>query len=127
MHYSMGIELLEYEGGKPLNILKYNSLNDVVGKILKLAIELKKATGIPEKLAYEVQCRYNWIDEDKSQFETKVVASGGTTGTAFSNNPVFGYRAEHQIEIDDDLIGKMIENTLRVGIYGKVEQKKKQQ
>jgi hypothetical protein len=29
------------------------------------------------------------------------------------------------IEIDDDLISKMIENTLKIGVYGKVEQKKR--
>jgi hypothetical protein len=30
------------------------------------------------------------------------------------------------IEIDDELISRMIENTLRIGVYGKIEQKKKQ-
>lgn len=54
MHYSIGIEIFDYDGGKPLNILKFNSLNDVVGKQLKLVIELRKASEIPEKLAYEV-------------------------------------------------------------------------
>jgi hypothetical protein len=40
MHYSIGIELLDYpEAPKPLNILKYASLNDLVGKQLKLAVE----------------------------------------------------------------------------------------
>lgn len=29
------------------------------------------------------------------------------------------------IEIDDDLISYMVENTLTVGVYGKVEPKKK--
>lgn len=121
MHYSIGIELFDYDGSKPLNILKYNSLNDVVGKILKLSIDLKKASAIPEKLSHEVQCRYNWLDEEKTQFETKVVEGGAGT------NPQFAYRTEHTIEVDEDLISKMIENTLRVGVYGKVEQKKKAQ
>lgn len=62
MHYSIGIEIFDYDGGKPLNILKFNSLNDVVGKQLKLVIELRKASEIPEKLAYEVQCKYQWLD-----------------------------------------------------------------
>ena len=79
MHYSIGIELFDYDGAKPLNILKYNSLNDVVGKILKLSIDLKKASAIPEKLAHEVQCRYNWLDEEKTQFETKIVEGGSGT------------------------------------------------
>jgi hypothetical protein len=39
--------------------------------------------------------------------------------------PQFSYKSEHVIEVDDDLISKMIENTLRIGVYGKVEQKKR--
>ena len=53
MSYSIGIELYDYEGGKPLNILKYASLNDLIGKYLKLVIELRQAKDIPEKLSYE--------------------------------------------------------------------------
>jgi len=30
------------------------------------------------------------------------------------------------IAIDDELISKMLENTLRFGVYGKVEQKRRQ-
>jgi hypothetical protein len=29
------------------------------------------------------------------------------------------------VEVDDELISKMVENTLRIGVYGKVEQKKR--
>lgn len=69
MHYSLGIELYDYEGApKPLNILKYNSLNDLIGKHLKLSLELRKAQDIPEKLAYEVQCRYNWLDAESTEY-----------------------------------------------------------
>ena len=39
--------------------------------------------------------------------------------------PQFGYKSEHVIEVDDDLINKMIENTLRIGVFGKVEQKRR--
>ena len=53
MNYSIGIELFDYEGGKPLNILKYGSLNDLIGKYMKLVIELRQAKDIPEKLSYE--------------------------------------------------------------------------
>jgi hypothetical protein len=102
MHYSVGIELLD--SGKPLNILKYNSLDDLIGKQLKLIVELRKAQDIPEKLAYEVQCKYQWLDREKTEFETKQVNSGGTSGVPLSRNPTFGYKAEHIIDIDDDLI-----------------------
>jgi hypothetical protein len=87
MHYSVGIDLLDYDGEKQLNILKYNSLNDLLGKKLKLSIELKKATEIPEKLAYEVQSKYQWLDEESTEFQTKVIESGGNSGTPLSRNP----------------------------------------
>lgn len=111
MHYSVGLELFEPDG-RPLNILKFNSLNDLVGKRLKLTLELRKAADIPEKLSFEVQAKYQWLDEDATEYSTEVMS-----GRA----PPFAYKAEHEIEIDDDLISKMIENTLRVGVYGKVE------
>ena len=43
-----------------------------------------------------------------------------------SRNPQFAYRTEHSIVIDDELISKMMENTLRFGVYGKVEQRRRQ-
>lgn len=69
VHYSVGLELYDSETSqKPLNILKYNSLNDLIGKYLKLILEIKKAQDLPEKLTYEVQCRYNWIDPEGTEF-----------------------------------------------------------
>lgn len=108
-----------------MNILKYNSLQDLIGKYLKLIIELKGAKEIPEKLAFEVQSRYQWLDLDNTEFSTKVVTSGADSGVPLSRAPQFGYKSEHIIEIDDELISKMSENTLRFGVYGKVEQKKR--
>ena len=54
-----------------------------------------------------------------------MIETGGTTGVPVSRSPQFGYKNEHLIEVDDDLISKMIENTLRIGVYGKIEQKKR--
>jgi len=42
-----------------------------------------------------------------------------------TRNPVFAYKGEHTIDIDDELITYLMENTLTIGVYGKVEQKKK--
>ena len=53
MNYSISIDLFDYEGGKPLNILKYGTLNDLLGKYLNLSIELRQAKELPEKLSYE--------------------------------------------------------------------------
>lgn len=44
VHYSVGIELYDSQTSqKPLNILKFNSLNDLLGKYLKLILEIRKA------------------------------------------------------------------------------------
>ena len=29
-------------------------------------MDLKKATDLPEKLTHEIQCRYQWLDEDRT-------------------------------------------------------------
>ena len=118
MQYSMGLELYENDEKKQLNILKYNTLSDVIGKKLKVLIDLKKAVDIPEKLCHEVQCKYQWLDSDRTEFTTKIVDDK-------VRNPVFGYKTEHMIEIDEDLISYMVENTLTIGVYGKTEQRKK--
>jgi len=54
MSYSVGLELYEQDEKKQLNILRYNSLSDVIGKKLKLIMDLKKATDLPEKLTHEI-------------------------------------------------------------------------
>ena len=118
MNYSVGLDLFDSDGKRPLNILKYNTLGDLLGKKLKFTLDLKKASDLPEKLCHEVLCRYQWLDEDRSQFESKVAEEQ-------TRNPVFGYHNEHVIDIDEDLISYMVENTLTVGVYGKVEPKKK--
>jgi hypothetical protein len=63
MNYSISIDLFDYEGGKPLNILKYGTLNDLLGKYLKLSIELRQAKELPEKLSYRYW-RNNQADGD---------------------------------------------------------------
>lgn len=52
--YSVGLEILDEYSEKPLNILKFNSLYDAIGKKLKITMILKKATDVPEKLCNEV-------------------------------------------------------------------------
>jgi hypothetical protein len=54
MTYSMGIELFDFDGKKQLNILHYNSLSELVGKKIKVVVELKKATDLPEKLSHQI-------------------------------------------------------------------------
>ena len=80
-------------------------------------MELRKANEIPEKLSHEVQCKYIWLDEDKTEYTTKIVDEK-------TRGPVFSYKNEHVLEIDEELISYMVENTLTIGVYGKIEPKK---
>lgn len=54
MNYSVGLEAYEPDEKRQLNILKYNTLSDLVGKKLKLTLDLKKASELPEKLTHEI-------------------------------------------------------------------------
>jgi len=39
----------------------------LLGKNLKIILEIKKATDVPEKYSFKTMCKYVWGDE---QFET---------------------------------------------------------
>lgn len=47
----------------PLNILEYFTLDQLIGKYLKMSLDLRRATDLPEKLTFKTMCRYEWIDD----------------------------------------------------------------
>ena len=61
--YSVTMQVLD-NSDKPLNILLYDSLNELVGKRLVLTVEIKKAKDIPERQSSAVHCRYSMINDD---------------------------------------------------------------
>ena len=115
-NYSLMLELLDYDKTTKLNILEYETLNELVGKNLKLTLELKRATEIPEKFSYKTKAMYNWLDADATLFESREVDK--------SKSPGFQYRGEHTIAITEDLINHMMYNTLKIGIHGMIEGKR---
>ena len=76
-----------------LNPLEYESLNELIGKNIKVVLELRKASDIPEKYTYKTQCKYIWSDVG---FETLVVEN--------NKDPNFNYRFDHMQVITEDLI-----------------------
>ena len=110
------LELFDFDKTSKLNILEYETLNELVGKNLKLTLELKRATEIPEKFSYKTKAMYNWLDADSTLFESKEVDK--------SKSPDFQYRGEHTIAITEELINHMMYNTLKIGIYGMIEGKR---
>jgi len=63
--------------------------SELIGKYLKVNIEIKRASEIPEKYTYKTQARYEWFDEDKTKHETKIVER--------SKTPDFSYKNSHMI------------------------------
>lgn len=52
--YSVFLQLLDSDGTSKLNILDYETLNELIGKTLKITFELRKASSFPEKFTFRV-------------------------------------------------------------------------
>lgn len=113
--YTVNFELFDVDKTTKLNPLEFETLNELVGKNLKLKVELKKATDIPDKYCYRTMCKYDWSD---GQYETKVVEK--------AREPSFDYHGEHMHLITDDMIQHMMYNTLTISVFGMVESKRSQ-
>ena len=70
--YSVALEILDYDKTTPLNILEYETIRELIGKHLKVKMSLKKAHDIPDKYTYKTMCKYDWIDSERTAFETQV-------------------------------------------------------
>ena len=93
LQYSCSFELYDVDRTTKLNPLEYESLNELIGKNIKVVLELRKAMDIPEKYTYKTQCKYIWSDVG---FETLVVEN--------NKDPNFNYRFDHMQVITEDLI-----------------------
>jgi len=56
--YSVGLEVYDSSGNKQLPLINYSALSDLIGKKLKINLELKKASDIPEKLSHASIIKY---------------------------------------------------------------------
>lgn len=84
LNYSVNFELFDVDRMTRLNPLEYETLNELIGKHLKLIIELKKASDIPEKYTYKTMCKYSY---NECGFETTIVEK--------NKEPLFNYIGEH--------------------------------
>lgn len=69
-NYSVQLEILDYDRTTKLNILEFETLKELIGKHLKVKLSLKRATDIPDKFTFKTMAKYEWIDSDKTVFET---------------------------------------------------------
>lgn len=79
-------------------------------------MEVTRASEIPEKYSFQTQAKYEWIDDEKTPFETKVVKK--------SKSPEFSYRNTHQITITKDINERMLDSHLKISVFGMIEGKR---
>lgn len=108
------MELFDVDKTTKLNPLEYENLNELIGKNLKLNVELKKASELPDKYIFKTMCKYTWND---SSYETKTVER--------KKDPAFDYFSEHLQAITEDMVNYLMYNTLTVGVFGMIESKNK--
>lgn len=62
MNYTINFEIYDVDKTTKLNPLEYETLNELIGKNLKLVVELRKCQELPEKYCYKVICKYHYAD-----------------------------------------------------------------
>jgi hypothetical protein len=113
MNYTITFEIYDVDKKTKLNPLEFETLNELIGKNLKLIVELRKCTELPEKYCWKVMCKYQYADQ---VYETKICER--------MKEPHFDYCAHHMSVITDDMIQHLMYNTLTVGVYGMIESKR---
>jgi hypothetical protein len=58
MSYGVTMEILDTDRHTKLDPLEYETLQEAVGKWLRLQIDLRKIMDLPEKLCYKTKCKY---------------------------------------------------------------------
>lgn len=110
MSYRVSIDVVDIDRETVLNALDFETLNECVGKYLKLTIELRRAQGIQEKYSYKTKAQYTFLEEEDSV--TKIVEN--------KKDPEFNSKFVHLVEITDDLNKDLMYNALTIGVYGMI-------
>lgn len=114
--YSVHLDVLDHDKTTPLNILEYETLRELIGKYLKVKLTLRRASDIPEKYSYKTMAKYEWIDSERTTFETQVREK--------QKDPDFNYVCEHVELLTEDFVSHLMYNTLTIKIMGMIESKK---
>ena len=99
----------------------FETANEAIGKYLKFNFEINSAIDIPEKLSNKSMCSYEWLDHDETIYETEEIEA------IDEKDPVYNYKAEHIVEITEELCNHMMFNTLGINVYGMIESKRQKQ
>jgi len=121
LNYSLMLEMLDEDQTTPVNLKVYETINEAIGKYIKFKFEIDSAIDIPEKLSHKTMCTYEWIDHDETIFETEEI---DMPAEVQDYNPEFNYKAEHTIQITEELCTHMMYSTLGINVYGMIESKR---
>ena len=58
MNYGVSVEVLDTDKVTKLNVLDYESLQECLGKYLRLTVDLRRVVDIPEKYTFKTKCKY---------------------------------------------------------------------
>mmetsp|Transcript_8216 Transcript_8216/g.5875 ORF Transcript_8216/g.5875 Transcript_8216/m.5875 type:complete len:224 (-) Transcript_8216:77-748(-) len=110
--YAISFQLFDPDG-ELINVLDYDTLADLIGNVIKLKVNLKKAIDIPHKWSHISKCKYEWLDDviHESEHIHK------------TQNPTYDYEFTHTIPITEEFLSYSMYNTLTIGIWGKAEPK----
>lgn len=90
-------------------------MEDLINKKMKLTVDIRKATGIPEKYSYRTKCKYSMFEGDE-RYETKEVKK--------MKEPEFNHNKEILFDVTEELLSNFKAKTLTMEVYGKIEPKK---
>jgi len=114
VNYSITFEVIDPYTSNALPIDGYENMTDLIGKKLKITLDMKRAGDLPEKQCTEVYAKYQWMDENRTEFNTGPCKEKTRT-------PVWNYHKEHLVNVDEELCSHCMSNTLTIGVYGLVD------
>ena len=113
----MQLSVLDYDRSTPLNIFEYETVRDLIGKHLKIKLNLKRAKEIPERYTFKTMAKYEWINSERTTYETQVQER--------KREPNFNYEFEHIELITEEFVETLMFHTLTIKVLGMIESKKK--
>ena len=108
--YALGFELYDTDEKTKLNALDYDNLGELKGKKIRVIVDIKRASGLPDKYKFKTKCKYVW---NERQYETEEVEK--------TADPSFNYTGSHMQTITEEFLNELQYNTLTVSVYGMIQ------
>lgn len=129
------------------DLIEYETLNELLGKKLKLNFEIKDGEALPKKLCARTFCQYEFYasgdqlaDEEDSDGLDNIgdIADDGDGRTVKklrvfktkeieqkTQKPQWEYKVSHSVDIDEEMLLKLQSESLAVAVFGMQEGREK--